>query len=162
MKRTLTLSTLLLFGVATQSVSQNSLAPLSDLTVDNVGYQLQRCSAFYAAVRSVFAEALVFTDEPLEMARLQGLRTRAEENSDGLLKTAVIFLTVQEGKSDAEAVNLAVDSRDGFSALYLRNLAQSGDNLSTLVRNDLWANDMASCGALVANIGPIIEGISDN
>ena len=162
MKRALALSTLFVFGLATQSMSQNGLTPLPDLTVDNIGDQLQRCSAFYAASRSVIAEALVSTDEPLEMARLQDLRTRAEDNSDGLLKTALIFLTVQEGKSDAEAVNFAVDNRDGFSALYLRSLAESGHNLSTVARNDLWANDMASCGSLVSNIGPIIEGISKN
>ncbi|WP_323783476.1 hypothetical protein [Thalassovita sp.] len=160
MKSTPVLSAFILFGFATQAISQNSLAPLPDLTVDNIGDQLQRCSAFYAATRSVIAEALVFTDDPLEMARLQDLRTRAEDNSDGLLKTAVIFLTVQEGKTDAEAVNVAVDNRDGYAALYLRTLAETGNNLSTIVHNDLWANDMASCAALVANIGSVLEGIS--
>ena len=99
-------STIFLCGLATQAMSQNSLTPLPDLTVDNLGYQLQRCSAFYAASRSVISEALVSTDEPLEMARLQDLRMRAEDNSDGLLKTAVMFMTVQEGRTDADAVSL--------------------------------------------------------
>lgn len=146
---------------ASPTLAQSEMQPLPDLTVDNIGTQLQRCSAFYAASKAIIAEHLVSTNDPLEMSRLQDLRSRAEDNSDGLLKTAIIFMTVQEGRSDADAVNIAVDNRDGYAAIYMRNLAETGDDLSTVIHNDLWANDMASCAALVANIGPIIDGISE-
>lgn len=148
-------------SLAAQPVSAEiGLEPLSDLTAENIGYQIQRCSAFYSAARSVFAEALSDTEDPLEMARFQDLRSRAQDNADGFLKASVIFLTVEEHKSDAAAVNSAEDARDGMATQYLYSWAETGSTLSTFIHNDLWANDMASCSALASQIVPLVQSLA--
>jgi hypothetical protein len=96
----------------------------------------------------------------LEKARLQELRSRAENNADGLTKAAVIFLTTQENKTDAEAVNIAIDARDGMSMQYLRSFAETGSKLSTALNNDLWANDTAACSGLVSGIVPLMQDLT--
>ncbi len=149
------------FTFAGQSVSaENHMKPLPDLTIETISYQLQRCSGFYTAVRFVVAEELLSSEDPQEKARLQDLRSRAEKNADGLVMAAVVFLTTQESKTDAEAVKIAVDARDGMSAQYLPSFAETNSSLSTVFNNDLWANDTAACSGLVSEIVPLMQSLT--
>ena len=148
--------------VSTTALAEDAFLPLPDLTEQNLGYQLQRCSAFYAAFSGVLSEKILESNElndSLEVARLQNLKKRANDNSDGLLKSAVIVITVMEGKSDAEAVNFAVDNKDGYAIKYLRRFITSGSTLSNPLQDNLWKSDTASCHALVSNITPLLKAL---
>jgi hypothetical protein len=140
--------------------AKEAFAPLPDLTEQSIGLHLQRCSAFYAAFSGVLSETLLDTDDPLEEARLQGLRDRANDNSDGMTTSAVILMTTLEGKSNAEAVNLVIDRRNGYTIRYLRRFIDSGATISSPLADDVWRNDTASCSALVKGIGPLIKKLT--
>ena len=139
--------------------AEEKLKPMPDLTVDNMGYQMQRCSALYASFSHLISDELEAVQDPIETARLQEVRSRSKNNSDGLLKTAVLWMTVQDNMSDAEAVNLAVDTQNALIASYLIHFGQSKLTFKTMFTNTLWANDAAGCAGLTKNIGPIIENL---
>jgi len=149
----------LVFGLSTERVrAEVNFAPLPDLTVENITHQTMRCSGFFAAFHTVLLSELTdFTGSVTDKDRLLELSSRSEENSDGMLKSSVILLTVLDQRSDEDAVNIALSEQSVSSAMYIAHLGQDSLSLADIADDDVWLNDGASCAALAASINDIIE-----
>ncbi|MCA0920232.1 hypothetical protein [Pseudooceanicola nanhaiensis] len=144
------------------SARAQALEPLPDLTVDTLAYQMTRCSAFYSAMHSLISEELMkFQDQETE-TRLRRILKQTEKNSDGLLLSSTIVRTVLENKSDRDAVDEALDSRNGMIPKYLGALSSQSLGLGDSLESQLWANDGAACYALVEQVEPIIERLTSS
>jgi hypothetical protein len=142
-------------------LAQDKFAPLPDLTEENLVYQFQRCSGFYAFFSGLIDEELLEMSNPVEKARLQSLRNRANDNSDVLLMSVIVLMETLEKKSNAEAIDIAVDYRNGYSVKYLQHFIISGATVSNPFTNEIWKNDTASCGAIIENVKPLMKTLTD-
>lgn len=146
---------------ASPVLSDVSLEALPDLTEGNLVHYAQRCGALYKAFAGVTSLALLDTDDPLEVSSLKSILERSEDNSDGLMKVAILVLTARDGMDDARAINESVLRRDGLATGYLQLFFASNSSISDPLRDEVWSNDLAACAAFAKYADELVKEYVD-